>query len=336
MGAGHVTITLSRRKVIAAFGGAAAAWPLVAHSQAGKIYRIGFLGNDPTIPAQQAYQAFLDGLREGGFVEGQNIIIERRFAEGRFDRYPVLVGELMRLNVDIIVTSGSDAIPVAKRATTQIPIVMVNVSDPVGQGIVASLAHPGGNITGVIQDDAAEIAPKRMQILKDAVPHAANVAILLDPASPYEQAQWQHLELAARSLNVSVQRIEYSQASGWEGVFAAIGRGHSDAMVVTNGAKSFISRRSIIEFANNNGLPLMSGYQEYTENGGLISYGSLRTDRFRRAAIFVGRILKGANPADLPVEQPTKYDLIVNLKTARLLNLAIPRSLLLIADEVIE
>jgi putative tryptophan/tyrosine transport system substrate-binding protein len=167
-----------RRQFITILGGAAA-WPLAARAQqTGKVYRIGFLANDPAIPMQPAGQAFLDGLREGGFIEGGNIIIERRFAEARPDRYAKLVAELIQLDVDVLVTSAEEATLAAKRATTKIPIVMMNVSDPVGQGIVASLAHPGGNITGVIQDDSAEIAAKRMQLLKDAIPHAAKVSVL--------------------------------------------------------------------------------------------------------------------------------------------------------------
>jgi putative tryptophan/tyrosine transport system substrate-binding protein len=181
----------SRREFITLLGGAAATWPLAARAQhAGKVYRIGFLANDPGIPMQPAGQAFLDGLREGGFLEGGNIIIERRFAEARPDRYVKLVAELIRLDVDVLVTSAEEATLAAKRATTKIPIVMMNVSDPVGQGIVASLAHPGGNITGVIQDDSPEISAKRMQFLKDAIPHAAKVSVLTDSDVPYRQLEW--------------------------------------------------------------------------------------------------------------------------------------------------
>jgi putative tryptophan/tyrosine transport system substrate-binding protein len=192
---------IGRRKFLATLGGAAAAWPLAARAQqAGRVYRIGFLANDPAIPMQPAGQAFLDGLREGGFIEGGNIIIERRFAEARPDRYAKLVAELIQLDVDVLVTSAEEATLAAKRATTKIPVVMMNVSDPVGQGIVASLAHPGGNITGVIQDDSPEIAAKRMQFLKDAISHAAKVAVLTDSDVPYRQVEWQELALAARSL----------------------------------------------------------------------------------------------------------------------------------------
>jgi putative tryptophan/tyrosine transport system substrate-binding protein len=328
---------MKRREFITLLGSVAAAWTLEARAQQpGKIYRIGFLANDPAIPAQPAGQAFLDGLREGGFIEGKNIIIERRFAEGRTDRYADLVAELVRLNVDVIVTSADTATLAAKRATTKIPIVMMNVSDPVGQGIVASLAHPQGNITGVIQDDSAEITAKRMQFLKDAVPHASQVAVLIDPDIPYAQAEWQRLEFAAHPLNVKLRQLVVRRATDLESAFAATGQERPDVLLVTISPVNFPYRGRIIELATKNRLPTMSPFREYPEAGGLMSYGNVRVERFRSAAIYVGKILKGAKPADLPVEQPTKYELVINLKTARSLNLEIPRDLLLVADEVIE
>jgi len=219
-----------RREFITLLGGAVAAWPLVARAQqAGKIYRVGFLANDPTIPTQPAGQAFLEGLRESGFIEGKNAIIERRFAEGRLDQYADLMAELVRLKVDVIVTSANEATLAAKRASINIPVVMMNVADPLGQGIVANLAHPSGNITGLVQDDSAEIAAKRMQLVKDAVPRSTQVAVLLNPDLGYGQAQWQQLERAARSLNVMLHRLEARRASEIEGVFAAIGQNRPDA-----------------------------------------------------------------------------------------------------------
>jgi len=325
---------IQRREFIGALG-SAAAWPLTARAQqAGKIYRIGFLANDPAIPAQPAGQAFLDGLSENGFIEGKNIIVERRFAEGRTDRYAELVAELTRLDLDVLVTSADEATLAAKRANVKIPVVMLNVSDPAGQGIVASLAHPGGNITGGTQDDSAEIEAKRMQLLKDTVPHAAQVAVLIDPNLPYRQVVWQHLELAALSLNVTLRQIAARQLSDLER--ALIERDRPDALFVANNELNFVNRRLIIELAAKNRLPTMSAYREYPEAGGLMSYGSVRVDRFRRAGIYTAKILKGVKPADLPVELPTNYEFVINLKTARSLNLEIPRALLLIADEVIE
>jgi putative ABC transport system substrate-binding protein len=332
-----MAIHIGRRGFIAALGGAAAAWPLAARAQqAGKIYRIGFLANDPNIPAQPAGQAFLDGLRESGFIEGKNIIVERRFAEGRTDRYTELVAELTRLRVDVLVTSADEATLAAKRANIKIPIVMLNVSDPAGQGIVASLAHPGGNITGGTQDDSAAIETKRMQLLKDAVPHAAQVAVLIDPDLPYRQVVWQNLKLAALSLNVTLRQLAARQVDDLERAFAAIERDRPDALFVANNELNFVNRRLIIELAAKSRLPTMSAYREYPEAGGLMSYGSVRVDRFRRAGIYTSKILRGAKPADLPVELPTNYEFVINLKTAGSLNLEIPRALLLIADEVIE
>jgi len=206
---------VGRREFVALLGGAAAAWPIGARAQQlpDIIYRIGFLANDPAIPTQSAGQAFLDGLRQSGFIEGKNIIIERRFAEGRLDRYAELVAELIRLEVDVLVTSANGATLAAKRATSKIPVVMLNVSDPIGQGIVASLAHPEGNITGGTQDDSAEIEAKRMQLFKDAIPRAAEVAVLIgDPDRPYPRIQWHQLEVAARSLNVMLRRLVVRQA----------------------------------------------------------------------------------------------------------------------------
>ena len=328
---------MRRREFITLLGGAAVVWPLTASGQqTGKIYRIGFVANDPTIPTQLAGQAFLDGLRENGFIEGKNIVIEQRFAEARLDRYAELVAELIRLEVDVLVTSAEEATVAAKRATTKIPIVMLNISDPVGQGIVASLAHPGGNITGVIQDDSPEIAAKRMQFLKDAIPRVANVALLTDSDLSYRQVEWQALALAARSLNVMLRRFVVRQTNELERAFAAIETDRPDALFLTPTSFNFVHRKPIIEFATKSRLPTMAPFREYPESGGLMSYGNVRADRFRRAAVYVAKILKGAKPADLPVEQPVKYELVINLKTARFLDLEISRDLLLVADEVVE
>jgi putative ABC transport system substrate-binding protein len=328
---------VKRREFITLLGGVAVSWPLMARAQqAGKIYRIGFLANDAAIPTQPVGQAFLDGLRADGFIEGKNIVIERRFAEGRRGRYADLVAELVRQKVEILVTSAEEATLAAKRATTSIPIVMLNVSDPVGQGIVASLAHPEGNITGGTQDDSAEIAAKRVQLLKDALPQAGRLAVLLNPDLPFTQLQWQQLEHVAPSLKLALRQLVARAPSELEGAFAAIGHDRPDALFVTNSELNFVNRSRIVELAAKSHLPTISAQREYLEVGGLMSYGSVRIDRFRRAGIYVGKILKGAKPGDLPVEQPTKYELVVNLKTARSFNLEIPRDLLLVADEVIE
>ena len=330
-------LDLKRCEFITLLAGATAAWPLATRAQqGGKIYRIGFLANDPAIPRQPAGQAFLDGLSESGFVEGKNIVIEQRFAEGKLDRYADLVSELIRLEVDVLVTSAEEATLAAKQATTKVPIVMMNVSDPLGLGFVASLAHPGGNITGVIQDDTAEVVAKRMQLLKDAVPRTGRLAVLLNPDHPYAQLQWQQLERAAPSLKLTLERVVAREASELQGAFAVIEQHRPDALLVANTSLNFVSRRLIIELAAKSRLPTMSAFREYPEAGGLMSYGSIRVDRFRRAGIYVAKILKGAKPADLPVELPTSYEFVINLKTARSFNLEIPRDLLLVADEIIE
>ena len=328
---------IRRRDFITLLGGAAAAWPLAAQAQKpGKVYRIGFLANDPAIPMQPAGQAFVDGLREGGFIEGGNTVIERRFAEARPDRYAELVAELMQLDVDVLVVSSDEATLAAKRATTKISIVMMNASDPVAQGVVASLAHPGGNITGVTLDDSPEIVAKRMQFLKDAIPRAAKVAVLTGSDVPYRQVEWQELALAARSLNVMLRRFVVHQALELEQSFAEMESERPDVLLLTATSFNFVHRRRIIELAAKSRLPTMAAFREFPEAGALMSYCSVRADRFRHAAMYVAKILKGAKPADLPVEQPTKYELVINLKTARSLNLEVPRDLLLIADEVIE
>ena len=328
---------MRRREFITLLGGATA-WPLSARAeQTGKISRIAFLANDPNIPAQPAGRAFLDGLRESGFIEGKNVIIERRFAEGIIDQYAALVSELISWKPDVIVTSANDATLGAKRATVQIPIVMMNVTDPVGQGIVPNLARPGGNITGVIQDESADIAAKRLQFLKDAVPNISRVAVLINMDEPYATVEWNALEQAAQLLRLALQAIAVHRVSEYADAFDQMGKEKPDAVFVALSASlHFTNRRLIVELAAKRRLPTISNFKEATQVGGLMSYGSVRTDRFRRAGNYVGRILEGAKPGDLPIEQPTKFELVINLKTARSLGLEIPRDLLLVADEVIE
>jgi putative ABC transport system substrate-binding protein len=327
---------MRRRDFITLLGGAAA-WPLAARAQQpGKIYRIGFLANDPTIPTEPAGQAFRDGLRESGFIEGQNILIDWRFAQGQIDRAAENAAALVRLQMDAIVASGDVNVVAAKRATTAIPIVMAIVRDPVGHGIVASLAHPGGNITGVIQDESSEIAAKRLQLFKDAVPRISRVAVLLNPDEPFADAEWKALELAAQVHRMTLLAVAVRQVTEFEGAFDRLAREGADALFMTTAGLTFTHRRLVMELAAKGKLPAVGGFRETTEAGGLMSYGSVRVDLFRRAAIYVGKILKGTKPADLPVEQPTRYELVINLKTARSLNLEIPRELLLVADDVIE
>jgi putative ABC transport system substrate-binding protein len=325
---------MRRREFIGVLGGAAA-WPVVAWAQqAAKVYRIGFLANDPTIPMTPPGRAFVDGLRENGFVEGKNIIIERGFAEGRLDRFSDLAMDIVRLGADVMVTSSSGATLAAKQATASIPIVMLNVADPLSEGVVADLAHPDGNVTGLAQTASAEITGKRLQLLKDAVPGVSRVAVLVFPGT--EKTEERLLELAAQSLQIELHAVAVHSASEISDAFAELNRKRPDALFVTNGPLGIVYRKLIVDRAAESRLPTISGFRETTEAGGLMSYGADRSDLFRRAAIYVAKILKGAKPGDLPVEQPTKYELVINLKSARTLNLEIPRSLLLLADEVIE
>jgi putative ABC transport system substrate-binding protein len=329
-------MSLNRRVLTALLGGAVA-WPLAVRAQqAGKIYRIGFLANDPTIPTQPAGQAFLDGLRESGFIEGQNILIDWRFAQARSDLADEYAAALVRLQMDAIVASSDLNVIAARRATAAVAIVMLNTHDPVGQGIVASLAYSGGNITGVIQDDSSEIVAKRLQLFKDAVPQISRVAVLTNPDEPFADAEWKTLELAAQILHMKLQAVTVRQVSEFEGAFDRMTREGADALFVASTGLTFTHRRLIMELAAKGRLPAMSDFRETTEVGGLMSYESVRVDRYRRAAIYVGKILKGTKPADLPVEQPTRYELVINLKTARALGLSVPPELLAIADEVIE
>jgi putative ABC transport system substrate-binding protein len=328
---------MRRRAFITLLGGAAAAWPLVARAQqAGKVYRIGFLANDPTIPSTAAGQVFTEGLRENGFVEGQNIIIERRFMSGGVERAVESAAELVRLNVDVIVTSGVQNHPAAKQATTTIPIVMVNATDPVGEGLVASLARPGGNITGLVQVVSAELAGKRLQLFKEAVPQISRVAVLMNPDMTTDQPQWDVLERAAQSLGIAVQTVWARQGSELSDALATMIQQRPDALFGMNDGLNLTYRKAIAEFAAEHKLPSMHAFAEAVLDGGLMAYAANRPDLFRRAATYVAKILKGAKPADLPIEQPVKFELVVNLKTAKVLGLTIPSDFLLRADEVIE
>jgi putative ABC transport system substrate-binding protein len=328
---------IGRRKFLVTLGGAAAAWPLAARAQqGGKVYRIGFAANDPTIPITAAGAAFVEGLRENGFVEGKNIVIERRFAEGRSDRAVALIAELVRDNIDLLVTSGAQIHPAAKQATTKIPIVMVNATDPVGEGLVASLARPGGNITGLVQVPSAELAGKRIQLLKDAAPQISRVAVLMNPDFSSDHSQWSALERAAQSLGITLLAVSARRGSELADALAKSIGEHPDALFAMNNGLNLTYRKVIVDFATKHRLPLMHANTEATRDGGLISYETDRPALFRHAAVLVGKILKGANPGDIPIEQPTRFELAINLRTARTLGLTIPRDLLLLADEVIE
>jgi len=305
--------------------------------QPGKVWRIGSLGmgHIPVPVSNPIWDAFLQQLRELGYVEGQNIVIEYRSAEGRAERLPDLAAELVNLKVDVIVAGGTPPPLAAKHATRTIPIVMAAAGDPVGSGLVASLARPGGNVTG-LSTFTPELAGKRLQLLKEVVPGVSRVAVLWNAANPYAALVTRETEAAARKLGVQVQSLEVRGPDDFEHALPAAIRGRAGALIVVDDPLTFLYRMRIADFAARNRLPAMYGFREYAEAGGLMAFGANLADLYRRAATYVDKILKGAKPADLPVEQPTKFELVINMKIANALGLTIPQSVLVRADEIIQ
>jgi putative ABC transport system substrate-binding protein len=304
--------------------------PLTAEAQPAKIPRIGYLGDAPGPFAQ----AFRQGLRDLGYVEGENIAIEYRWTEGRDDRLPELAAELVRLPVDVLVTPGSRASRAAKQATSTIPIVMAHVGDPVGTGLVASLARPGGNATGV-SIIGVDIAGKILELLKEAVPGISRVASLSNPTNPGAERTSRELQVAARALGLTLHTVAARTVEELDSAFAALTTAQADAIFVRQDSLFFAHRARIVDLVANSRLPAVYMYREWAEAGGLMSYGASLRDVYRRVAALVGKILKGASPGELPVEQVMKLELVVNLKTAQALGLTIPPTLLFQADEVI-
>ncbi len=328
-------IGLTRKCIVAlALGVLVAPLPSKAE-QAPAIPRIGMLRTGSPSDRPEQIEAFRKGLRDLGYVEEQNIAIEFRYAEGREDRLPDLVAELVRLKVDVIVASGAVAIRAAKQATTTIPIVMAEVGDPVRTGLVASLARPGGNITGSTIL-GAELGAKRLQLLKETVPKLSRVAFLWNPANPSNRLHFEDIQLGAKALGVALQSVEIRSPDGFDSAFTAITRERPNGLIVTADPLHQLHVGRIIEFAARRRLPAMYLLRENVEAGGLMSYGASLLDLYRRAATYVDKILRGAKPGDLPVEQPTKFELVINLKTAKALGLKIPQSVLSRADEVIQ
>jgi putative ABC transport system substrate-binding protein len=328
---------MERREFISLLGGAAAAWPLAARGQAAKVHRVAFVGAGPPVSrlvGGPLGRAFIEGLQALGYVEGKNLILEWRSAEGKYERYPEIIRQLVSINVDVIVTVGRPGTESAKEATKTVPIVMVGVIDPVARGLVQGFARPGGNVTGSTGDTGLENIDKRLQLLKELFPAISQIACLwLENQSPQELRQ--RVEASARALGLKVQFAEHSPTD-YTGAFAFILRERPDALFVLQTESDFANRRLIVEFAANNRLPTMYPYREFVDVGGLISYGMASIDLFRRAAGYVDEILKGAKPADLPVQQPTTFELVINLNTAKALGMTVPSSLLARADEVIE
>ena len=312
--------------------------PAAGAQPAGTVYRVGFLQNTPPTnnPAILPFVgAFVQGLRERGWVEGQNTIIEWRYADGRMERFPDLAAELVRLKVDVIVTVAAPAARAAKQATTTIPIVALAVSDPVGQGLVASLARPGGNITGSATL-FPELAAKRLALLKETLPRISRVAVLRNVANPGNVFLWKEVQVAGRTLGVTLHSGEVRGPDDFQGAFAAMIKERPQGLLVLDDPLFFTFRTSILDFAAKHRLPAMHPFREFVEAGGLMAYSVDLADMYRRAATIVDKILKGAKPADLPVEQPTTFELVINLKTAKLLGLTIPPSVLARADRIIE
>jgi putative ABC transport system substrate-binding protein len=326
---------MDRRTFMASMVGAILSAPLGAQAQQpGKVYRVGFLWDNPAV-WPHALEGFRQGLRDLGWVEGRNIVVEYRWAEGRFDRLPGLAEELVRLKVDIIVAPASIYAEAAKRATSTIPIVFASHADPIGTGHVDSLARPGGNITGLTVM-MSETAAKSLELLKEAVPGLSRVAVVWDPATPSHRPALDAVEVRGRALGLQVQPLAVRGATEFDGAFSTIVRERASGVLVLS-TPLFIGRaRRLAELAMNHKLPTMFGPREHVEAGGLLSYSPDRADLYRRAAIYVDKILKGAKPADLPVQQATKFELVINMKTAKAIGLTIPPSFLLRADQVIQ
>ena len=303
---------------------------LAEAQQPKKVPRIGFV----SASRQPWDAAFRQGLRELGYVEGQNIMIDYRYAEGKFERLPDLAGELVRLKVDVIVAGETEAIRAAKQSTSAIPIIMAVTADPVGSGFVASLARPGGNITG-LTSLSPDLSGKRLELLKETVTRLARVAVLWNSGNPDNAAQLKETESAANVLGVQLQSIGVRNSNDFDEAFSTITKGRPGALYALGDSLIATSRKRIVDFAANNRLASMFSTRQAVEAGALMSYGTNFLDLFRRAATYVDKILKGAKPADLPVEQPTKFEFVINLKAAEQIGLTIPQSVLYRADKVI-
>jgi putative tryptophan/tyrosine transport system substrate-binding protein len=322
---------IRRREFITLLGGAAAAWPLAARAEARKIPRIGVLWPNP--PA--TFDFMRQGLKDFGYVEGQNISFEFRWAEGKLDQLPELAAELVRLQVDVIVTLAPQATLAAKHATQTIPIVFVAMGDPLASGVVASLARPGANLTGTTRM-ISEMSAKHVELLKETVPALSKLAVLWNPTNSSHRPALQAVDAAARSLSLQVLPFEVRAPAELDSIFAAITRERADGLLFIADPIFFIQLKRMADFAATNRLPAICNFIEFPKLGGLLGYAPSLPDEFRHAASHIDKILKGAKPAELPVEQPTRFQLVINLKTAKALGLDAPPTLIARADEVIE
>jgi putative ABC transport system substrate-binding protein len=325
-----------RRRAFIRLLGSGAAWPLAARAQqAGKVPRVGFMGNSTAALEANLLEPFRAGLRELGYQDGRNIVIEYRWADGKYEQFPALVAELLAVPVDVIVTAGTPAALAVKKATSSVPLVMIAVGDPIGTGIVPSLARPGGNITG-LSSIAPDLEGKRLELLREVLPKLSHVALFLNPLNPFHEVSVRQAFAAAQALGIQLQSLEVRRSQELEGAFAAIVRRKPDALLILADRVFLHNRKRMMDFATEHRLPSVNAYRELVEAGGLMSYGPSYEDMHRRAAGYVDKILKGAKPGDLPVEQPTKFTLIVNLKAAHAIGVDVPPLLLARADEVIE
>jgi len=325
---------MRRREFITLLGGVAVTWPLAASAQS-KTPRIGFMGNSTAALEANLVGAFREGLREHGYEEGRNIVIEYRWADGKYERFPALVAELIAAKVDVIVTAGTPAALAMKKATTTVPLVMVAVGDPVGTGLVPSLARPGANLTG-LSSVAPDLEGKRLQLLREVVPALSHVAMFINSLNPFHVSSMRQARAAAQTMGIKLQLHDIRKSEDLDDAFAAIRKERPDAVLILADRVFLHNRERMIDFTKEQRLPNVNAYKELVEVGGLMSYGPSYEDMHKRAAIYVDKILKGAKPADLPVEQPTKFELVINLKTAKAIGLTIPPSLLQRADQIIE
>jgi putative ABC transport system substrate-binding protein len=328
----------NRRKLVIALGAGALAGPFGSFAQQqGKVWRVGFLtaSSRPASLDSDFYGVFRQEMRELAYIEGKNLVIEWRFAEGKHERLPGMAVELVQLKMDVIVAVGAPAISAAQKATATIPIVMGNTGDPVGTGFVKSLAHPGGNITGVTNINA-ELSPKLLELLLSMAPKLSRVAILMNPAIPSHATVLENVQAAAQKTNVKILPVKARTPQAIENAFSIMTRENAEALIVVFEAFFVSQQRQIAELAAKHRLPSITATRAYVEAGGLMSYGPNNGDQYRRTAAYVDKIFKGAKPSDLPVQQPTKFELFINGKTAKALGLTIPQSLLTMADKVIE
>jgi putative tryptophan/tyrosine transport system substrate-binding protein len=324
---------MKRREFITLLGGAVAAWPLVARAEQARSPVIGFLGSATLLVESQRVAAFVQRLHQLGWIENRNVAIEYRWAEGRAERFTELAAEFARLKVDLIVASTTPAVIAAKQATSVIPIVITTANDPVGTGLVASLARPGGNVTG-LSNQLADTAAKRLELLRQVVPGLRRLAILGNVGNPGVVLETREAQVAATAMGLEATALEIRRAENIAPLLEAL-KGRADALYVAPDLLN-TNRIRINTLALGARLPTMHGVRDYVEAGGLMSYGTNIVDQYRRAADYVDKILRGAKPGELPVEQPTKFDLVINLTTAKALGLTVPEKLLSLADEVIE